>query len=110
MSKKILITGGAGFIGSYISRKLIEMGHTPIILDIFAQYISPLDSTYVETRSSRFNDIIDKVVIERVNVENYSKVEKVGCQRFFFRKNYRLCGAVWCNSCPKKCLPPDCVA
>jgi len=74
---KVVITGGAGFIGSYISRKLVDMGHTPIILDIFAQYISPLDSTYVETRSSRFNDIIDKVIIERGNVENYSTVEKV---------------------------------
>jgi UDP-glucose 4-epimerase len=30
---KILVTGGAGFIGSTISSALIDAGHTPIILD-----------------------------------------------------------------------------
>ena len=74
---KVLITGGAGFIGSYISRRLVEDGHTPVILDIFAQYISPLNSSYIETRSARFNDIMDKIIIERGNVENYSTIEKV---------------------------------
>lgn len=30
---KILVTGGAGYIGSFIVRKLKEVGHTPIIVD-----------------------------------------------------------------------------
>ena len=33
MSKKILVTGGAGFIGSYIVDKLVEKGHEVTILD-----------------------------------------------------------------------------
>tara|TARA_B100000029_G_scaffold506859_1_gene590392 strand:- start:244 stop:1221 length:978 start_codon:yes stop_codon:yes gene_type:complete len=74
---KILITGGAGFIGSRISRRLIELGHTPIVLDIFAQYISPLESSYTETRADRFRDIIDDIIIERGNVESYETVDKV---------------------------------
>lgn len=32
---KVLVTGGAGFIGSYTVEKLIERGHTPVILDHF---------------------------------------------------------------------------
>jgi nucleoside-diphosphate-sugar epimerase len=34
MDHKILITGGSGFIGSHISRSLVESGHTVVNLDI----------------------------------------------------------------------------
>ena len=33
MGKKIIVTGGAGFIGSTIASALIDVGHTPIIMD-----------------------------------------------------------------------------
>ena len=33
MGKKILVTGGAGFIGSTVCSALMDTGHTPIILD-----------------------------------------------------------------------------
>jgi len=33
MSKKVLITGGAGFIGSYLVDKLIELGHQVVVFD-----------------------------------------------------------------------------
>ena len=35
MSKKVLVTGGAGFIGSHLCSKLIENGHFVIALDNF---------------------------------------------------------------------------
>ncbi len=33
--KKILITGGAGFIGSHLSKKLLDLGHEVICVDNF---------------------------------------------------------------------------
>ncbi len=36
MTKKILITGGAGYIGSHTAIELIEEGHTPVIVDNFS--------------------------------------------------------------------------
>jgi nucleoside-diphosphate-sugar epimerase len=30
---KILVTGGAGFLGSHLSRSLIESGHSVIAMD-----------------------------------------------------------------------------
>ena len=33
MNKRILVTGGAGFIGSHIARKLVKDGHKVIIID-----------------------------------------------------------------------------
>ena len=38
---KCLITGGAGFIGSYITKELITRGDEVIIVDALLNYISP---------------------------------------------------------------------
>ncbi len=43
MSKSILITGGAGFIGQHLSRKLLAAGHSVRILDSFHPQIHGAD-------------------------------------------------------------------
>ncbi|MFN3610200.1 MAG: NAD-dependent epimerase/dehydratase family protein, partial [Hyphomonas sp.] len=35
LEKRILITGGAGFIGSYLSERLLEAGATVLCVDNF---------------------------------------------------------------------------
>ena len=37
----ILVTGGAGFIGSHLTKKLAERGDHVIILDNFNEYYDP---------------------------------------------------------------------
>lgn len=37
----VLVTGGAGFIGSAIAKKLAERGDHPILLDNFNDYYDP---------------------------------------------------------------------
>lgn len=40
--KKILVTGGAGFIGSHVCRRLIDMGESVVCADNLNTYYSPL--------------------------------------------------------------------
>ena len=60
-----LLVGGAGFIGSKISKKLIDQGQNVFIMDKFIQFISPFDNDYHSTISERFREIIDNVKIIR---------------------------------------------
>ncbi len=38
---EILVTGGAGFIGSHLIKRLLEDGHEVICLDNFNDYYNP---------------------------------------------------------------------
>jgi len=42
----ILITGGAGFIGSHLSEKIIGLGHRVISIDNFNDYYDPAIKDY----------------------------------------------------------------
>lgn len=41
MNKTILVTGGAGFIGSHVSKKLMELGYEVVIVDNLNDYYDP---------------------------------------------------------------------
>lgn len=60
---KILVTGGAGFIGSHISDKLIEKGHEVIIID----NLSTGKKENLNSRAKFF----------QVDIKNYQEIEKV---------------------------------
>ena len=73
---KVLITGGAGFIGSSIARELLEEEHEVVIYDSFVQYISPLESHYQIYLKERFEGIKDKLVIERGDTSDKVNISK----------------------------------
>lgn len=63
---KILVTGGAGYIGSITAKALEQAGHTPVILD------SLLSGPLVFTRDRIFyeGDISDRLLLRRIADEH----------------------------------------
>lgn len=81
---KVLITGGAGFIGSACAKALMERGDTPILVDNFNDYYDPQlkkdrISKFLKEYKGKFilrkGDIRDRKFMERVYKND--KPEKV---------------------------------
>ena len=45
--KKILITGGAGYIGSYLCTMLVEMGHKVTVIDLLKYSTTSLNHLFM---------------------------------------------------------------
>lgn len=43
---RIFITGGAGFIGTFLSKNLVENGHDVVVFDSFVRYLPPKQDHY----------------------------------------------------------------
>jgi dTDP-L-rhamnose 4-epimerase len=67
MNKKILITGGAGFIGSQLALQLIDRGWQVTVLDNLSPQIHGTDAA---TTSPLFQSIKDKVNFVQASVTN----------------------------------------
>jgi len=74
---KILITGGAGFIGSYVCRRLLDMGHEVVVYDAFIHYISPLKSILKEYTELRFQGIADQIEFRRGDTRDKAHLRRV---------------------------------
>ena len=70
--KNILITGGAGFIGSNVALKLINLGYTVTVLDNLAAQIHGLN----HENSSLYQNILGKVIFIKGDITNRIEVEK----------------------------------
>jgi UDP-glucose 4-epimerase len=62
---KSIVTGGAGFIGSHLCEKLVELGHEVVVIDNF--FIG---------KKKNLNRIKDKIKIVKADVTRYEKIIK----------------------------------
>ena len=67
---KVLVTGGAGYLGSITSKALEQAGHTPVLLD--SLLVGPRQFT--EGRSFYEGDVADRALVSRV-VEEHPEIE-----------------------------------
>ncbi len=72
---KVLVTGGAGYIGSTICSALIDNGHTPVILDslITGRVEFTNDRTFYK------GDIADQALLERIFQEHPDITATIHC-------------------------------
>jgi UDP-glucuronate 4-epimerase len=67
---KILVTGGAGFIGMHVAKKLIELGHSVVIIDNFNDYYD------VKLKEDRIK-LVSSAKVYRYDISDYEKIEEV---------------------------------
>lgn len=72
---KILITGGAGYIGSTIASALIDAGHTPVILD---SLVTGRDE-FTRGRIFYHGDIADEALLKRIFSEHPDIYAAIHC-------------------------------
>lgn len=73
---RLFITGGAGFIGYFITKQLIEKGHEVIIYDALINYVSPWQRCYPRYLEMRLRDIEDHVQLIRGDIRYRGLLEK----------------------------------
>lgn len=62
---RIFLTGGAGFIGSFVAERLCKAGHEVALYDSFVHYVYPLNKTHIYHITKRVELVEDKVRIMR---------------------------------------------
>jgi len=76
MNKKILVTGGAGFVGSNLCKTLLENGHKVICLDNF--YTGRKENLIELEKNSNF-EFINHNVIEAIDLEGLDEIYHFAC-------------------------------
>jgi len=79
--KKILVTGGAGYIGSHTVVELVEAGYTPIIID-------NLCNTSIKNLTG-----IEKIIAEKVKWHNVDCTDKITMEKVFLEEG-KIEGAI----------------
>ncbi|HYG73993.1 MAG TPA: NAD(P)-dependent oxidoreductase [Planctomycetota bacterium] len=75
--KKVFITGGCGFIGSYLARELLKQGCEVLLFDAFLNYIDPFTSNYQFFLKARMEGLHGKVRIERGDIRVQKRMQQL---------------------------------
>lgn len=69
----ILVTGGAGFIGAHVAKKLAEMGHKIVIVDNFNDYYDP------KLKHARIQHLLQglHITIYKIDIKNFDALRIV---------------------------------
>jgi UDP-glucuronate 4-epimerase len=70
---QVLITGGAGFIGSHTAEQILHKGHSITILDDFNDFYSPA------IKRDNLRSISGAARIEEVDIRNAERVRQIVC-------------------------------
>ncbi|MBI5134714.1 SDR family NAD(P)-dependent oxidoreductase [Candidatus Uhrbacteria bacterium] len=75
----ILVTGGAGFIGSHTAKELCRRGHHVVIVDDFNDYYDP------QLKEDRVQVLLKglDIPVHRIDIRDYSALERVFGQYHF---------------------------
>lgn len=80
MSKDVLVTGGAGFVGSHLCERLVYLGHKVVSVDNYftGSKNNHVDGVeYINDEAKNINDIFDGYVFDEVfHLGEYSRVEQ----------------------------------
>ena len=63
---KYVVTGGAGFIGSYLVKLLINEGHSVIVID-----------NLVKGTKANLEPILDKIEFHQIDIRDYESLKKI---------------------------------
>ena len=72
-TKTILVTGGAGFIGSHVAKKLIELGYNVVLVDNFNKYYDP------KLKEDRIKYLLGKLKFKlyRADICNFKELKRI---------------------------------
>ena len=83
----VLVTGGAGYIGSHTTVELLNAGHTVVCIDNFmnSKYESIVRVEKITGKKVKFyeGDIRDRKILDKIFTENkFISIQKDGLETF----------------------------
>ena len=75
--ERILVTGGAGFIGSHTVRTLLDSGVEIVVLDPLHQYVYPIQPSYLENMRYRFEALLKGATVMRGTTLNKDDLRRL---------------------------------